>query len=57
MPTKEELNHGFEIGEWEVLPARGELRCGDRIERPEPKVFDLLLALAIRDGEVVTRDE
>jgi DNA-binding winged helix-turn-helix (wHTH) protein/TolB-like protein len=57
MPTKEELNHGFEIGEWEVFPARGEMRCGDQIERPEPKVFDLLLALAIRDGEVVTRDE
>ena len=34
MPTKEELNHGFEIGKWEVFPARGEMRCGDQIERP-----------------------
>ncbi len=57
MPTKEELNNGFEIGEWEVLPARGEMRCGDRIERPEPKVFGVLLALAERNGDVVTRDE
>ncbi len=57
MPTKEELNNGFEIGEWQVLPTRGEMRCGNRIERPEPKVFGLLLALATRDGNVVTRDE
>ena len=57
MLTKEELNNGFEIGDWKVSPARGEMQCGDQIERPEPKVLDLLLLLATRDGDVVTKDE
>ena len=57
MPTKEELNRGFELGEWEVLPARGVLRRGDQEEHPEPLVFGVLLALACRDGDMVTRDE
>ena len=57
MPTKEELNRGFELGEWEVLPARGVIRNGKQEEHPEPLVFGVLLALACRDGDLVTRDE
>ncbi len=57
MPTKEELNKGFRLGEWEVLPARRELHRGDEVVRPEPKQLKVLLALAQRDGDVVTRDE
>jgi DNA-binding winged helix-turn-helix (wHTH) protein/tetratricopeptide (TPR) repeat protein/TolB-like protein len=57
VPTREELQKGFELGEWEVLPAQGVLRCGDREEKPEPKVLQVLLALANRDGDLVTRDE
>lgn len=57
MPTREELVEGFTIGEWEVLPGHGVLRCGDHEERPEPKVFDVLLSLASRDGNLVTRDD
>ncbi len=57
MPTKEELHKGFELGEWEVLPAKGILRCGDREVKPEPMVLKVLLALASRDGDLVTRDE
>ncbi|MDH3350430.1 MAG: winged helix-turn-helix domain-containing protein [Gammaproteobacteria bacterium] len=57
MPTKEELQTGFIIGDWEVLPARGVLRSGEREERPEPKVLEVLLALAVRDGDLVTRDD
>jgi DNA-binding winged helix-turn-helix (wHTH) protein/TolB-like protein len=57
MPTQEDLCKGFTIGDWEVYPGRGVLRCGDREERPEPKVFAVLLALARRDGELVTRDD
>jgi len=57
VPTKEELHKGFELGEWEVLPAKGILRCGDREEKPEPMVFRVLLALASRDGDLVTREE
>jgi DNA-binding winged helix-turn-helix (wHTH) protein/TolB-like protein len=57
MPTTEELNGGFNLGEWEVLPAKGVLRRGDEEVRPEPKVFAVLLALATRDGDLVTKDE
>jgi TolB-like protein/DNA-binding winged helix-turn-helix (wHTH) protein len=57
MPTIEELNKGFELGEWEVLPARGVFRRGEHEEHPEPLVFGVLLALASRDGDLVSRDE
>lgn len=57
MPTNEDLLKGFTIGEWEVLPGQGILRRGDHKERPEPKVFAVLLSLARRDGELVTRDD
>ena len=57
VPTKEELQQGFELGEWEVFPARGILRSGDSVEKPEPKVLKVLMALARRDGDLVSRDE
>ena len=57
MPGKEELEHGFKIGDWEVYPARGVLRCGDQEVVPEPKVFKLLVALAVRDGDVATKED
>jgi len=57
MPTTEELRNGFTIGDWEVIPGQGVLRCGDREERPEPMVFEVLMVLAGRDGDLVTRDE
>ncbi|MDH3417811.1 MAG: winged helix-turn-helix domain-containing protein, partial [Gammaproteobacteria bacterium] len=57
MPTKSELQKGFRIGDWEVLPGQGIMRCGEHEERPEPMVFEVLMALASRDGELVTRQE
>lgn len=57
MPTKDELFGGFVIGDWEVLPHRGVLRRGEDEVRPEPKVFEVLLVLASRDGKLVTRDD
>ena len=57
MPTEDDLRQGFRLGEWEVLPLRGVLRKGEREEKPEPRVFGVLLALAKRDGDLVTRDE
>lgn len=57
MPTQEELDKGFTIGDWEVLPAKGVLQSGDKKERPEPKVFEVLLALARRNGDLVTKDQ
>lgn len=57
MPTTQELNGGFTLGDWEVLPAKGVLRCGDEEIHPEPKVLEVLLALARRGGDLVTKDE
>jgi DNA-binding winged helix-turn-helix (wHTH) protein/TolB-like protein len=57
MLTEEQLREGFRIGDWEVLPLRGVLRNGEQEERPEPRVFGVLIALAKRNGDLVTRDE
>ena len=57
MPDREELRKGFTIGDWQVLPGQGVLRRGEQEERPEPRVMAVLLALAARNGELVTRDE
>ncbi len=57
MPTEDELRQGFRLGDWEVLPLRGVLRRDGREEKPEPRVFGVLIALAKRDGDLVTRDE
>ncbi len=57
MRSDEELQAGFRIGDWEVLPARRILRRDDEEVAPEPKVFAVLMSLAKRDGDVVTRDE
>jgi len=57
VPTKEELDKGFKLGDWEVLPSRGILRSGDEEERPEPLVFGLLLELAGRDGDLVSKED
>ena len=57
MLTTEELNEGFDLGEWEVLPLQGVLRRGDEEIKPMPKPFAVLMALAKRDGNLITRDE
>ncbi|MDX1517500.1 MAG: winged helix-turn-helix domain-containing protein [Woeseiaceae bacterium] len=57
MPTQEQLKHGFRIGDWEILPMRRIMRRGDTEIAPEPKVWGVLMALAERGGDVVTRDE
>ena len=57
MPTQEELKRGFDLGDWEVLPKQRALRRNGEIIEPEPMVYDVLLALAERDGDVVSNDE
>lgn len=57
MPTEEQLQGGFNLGEWQVLPGRRELHRGDEVKRPEPKQFDVLMALAKRDTNLVTKQE
>ena len=57
MYTNEELYDGFVLGGFTVLPAKGLIETnGDSIQ-PEPRVFEVLLALARRDGNLVTKDE
>ena len=57
MPTIEELQQGFSLGDWEVFPSRREFRRGDKVVQPEPKQLKVLLSLAARNGDPVTRDE
>jgi DNA-binding winged helix-turn-helix (wHTH) protein/TolB-like protein/Tfp pilus assembly protein PilF len=57
MPTEDDLRQGFRLGDWEVLPLRGVLRRDGHEEKPEPRVFGVLIALAKRNGDLVTRDE
>ena len=57
MPTQEELDKGFSLGEWEIIPSRRMLRCGEQEITPEPKVFGVLMSLALRGGDGVTRDQ
>jgi TolB-like protein/DNA-binding winged helix-turn-helix (wHTH) protein/Tfp pilus assembly protein PilF len=45
------------IGEWSVEPALDALRRGADTVRLEPKAMELLLVLASRPGEVVSREE
>ena len=46
----------FRLGEWEVLPASGELRGRRGVERVRPLLMDVLLRLAFHPGEVVRRE-
>lgn len=57
MPTIEELEAGFRLGDWEVLPSLRLMRRNGEDISPEPMAFDVLLALAKRDGALVTRDD
>ena len=45
------------IGAWDVLPELNELRRGDDAVRIEPKAMELLLVLAARAPQVVSRAE
>src|SRR5215475_1190953 len=47
----------FRVGAWLVTPALDELRRGDERVRLEPKAMEILVLLANRPGEPVSRDE
>ncbi len=57
MPTEEQLQAGFSLGEWDVFPETGSIRCGDNEVSPEPQTWRVLIALAKRDGGLVTRND
>ncbi|HEX8233674.1 MAG TPA: winged helix-turn-helix domain-containing protein [Caulobacteraceae bacterium] len=46
----------FRLGVAQVLPSTGELRVGTQVERLEPRVMQVLVALARAEGEVVSRE-
>lgn len=45
------------IGKWEVEPRRNLISCVDGAVRLEPKVIELLVHLARRPGEVISRND
>jgi DNA-binding winged helix-turn-helix (wHTH) protein len=47
----------FRLGEWLVEPTLNRLSCDGRSEHVEPKAVEVLVCLAERAGEVVTRRE
>lgn len=50
-------DQGFRLGSWEICPRRNQLRRGRVVRTVEPKVMDVLVALAQREGETVLRSE
>jgi TolB-like protein/DNA-binding winged helix-turn-helix (wHTH) protein len=52
-----DLKQGFYLGDWEVQPLRGRVVGPSGPEHVEPRVMDVLLALASRPGEVIEREE
>lgn len=47
----------FRVGEWIAEPMANRLTRGDDVRRVEPKVMEVLAAMAARPGETVTKDE
>ena len=47
----------FWIGEWHVQPSINRISRANDVVRVEPKVMQVLVCLAARPGEVVTREE
>ena len=47
----------FQVGEWRVLPELDEIRSGDERVHLKRKVLEVLVALARRPREVVTKEE
>ena len=54
---RETLEDGFRLGDFEVLPRQVRVRSEAGEERLEPGVMDVLVAIARRDGNLITRDE
>ena len=57
MPVNDDLQTGFWIGDWEAYPRENLLKRSDREHVLEPKVMDLLVYLAGRQGDVVSRQQ
>ncbi len=51
------MSNPFHLGRYTVLPRENRLRDGETTVQVEPKVMEVLLFLAKRKGEVVSREE
>ena len=51
------LRKGFRLGDWDVRPIEGLLDSSQGMRHLQPKTMDVLVCLASRPGEVLTRDE
>lgn len=51
------LDEGFRVGDWVVLPRHGTLSRADQLIHSEPKVMDVLMCLARHSRDVVTREQ
>jgi DNA-binding winged helix-turn-helix (wHTH) protein len=49
----ETLRDGFRLGDWLVLPSLNRLSRGGECRRLEPRVMDVLVALAAAEGRVI----
>lgn len=47
----------FQVGEWRVRPSLNRIERGEEIVRLEPKVIALLVELARRQGDLLTKDD
>jgi DNA-binding winged helix-turn-helix (wHTH) protein/tetratricopeptide (TPR) repeat protein len=54
--TRTELNAGFRLGQYLIEPRQNRIARHDHEVRLEPRVMDVLVCLAERAGEVVSRD-
>jgi DNA-binding winged helix-turn-helix (wHTH) protein len=54
--TAQELQAGFRIGDCLIEPRQNRIVRGETEARVEPRVMDVLVCLAARAGEVVSRD-
>ena len=55
--TETDLKQGFYVGEWEIQPLRSQVVGPAGPVHLEPRVMDVLVALASRPGEVIERSE
>lgn len=57
IPATGASSTSFQVGDWLVDPAAGQITRGGRAVKLEPKVMEVLSYLALRPGELVTREE
>jgi len=51
------MAHEFRLGEWLVEPDLNRIQCSHRSVAVEPKVLDVLVCLAERAGQVLSKDQ